>query len=438
MTYSLGKRRKSTPMRYGVFETMEKKRSHSKPKVVVHDPSSKCLSSQNESSATKCFKLAAGNSLAMIRAEEVQSSLGTEHPSCIKLMVKAHVDIGYWMGFPQLFGKLFLPKTDTTMVIEDENGDVYHIRYIARKNGLSAGWKKFADWHNLLEGDILVFHLVEPCKFKVYIIRANYLNEVDGALSLLNLEAHTETDAPSSTTQSKRPKSLPLIVVQKKHKLSTPRSQMSNHPIDHSGNDSEEVRSEVLEGSRPSKPDLSFQELKTFEDFRIMVKGTCIDSELPDDVRMNYYKLCNSRKEILHDSLPEGLYYKLVAGMIGETVNIANEIKNLKITTTKEELEVWDNSLKSFNLMGMKVGFLCDRIHMLARIAFESEGRVDIERYTKAKNEQKGFKDEIEKVTERLAELNESHRKMEGIVDGLKQKVGKHEMKFQKEVDAPW
>ncbi|KAJ9564198.1 hypothetical protein OSB04_000164 [Centaurea solstitialis] len=140
------------------------------------------------------------------------------------------------------------------------------------------------------------------------------------------------------------------------------------------------------------------------------------------------------RKEILHDSLPDSLYYKLVAGMIGETVNIANEIKDLKITTTKEEFEVWDNSLKSFELLGMKVGFLRDRIRLLARIVFESEGRVDIEKYTEAKNEQKRIEDEIKKVTERLVELNESGRKMEGVVDGLKQKVARLEMEIQKEL----
>ncbi|KAJ9564199.1 hypothetical protein OSB04_000165 [Centaurea solstitialis] len=289
LSHSLGKRRKSKPMRYGAYETSEKRHSHSKSRAVVHDPSSKSLSSPKESSATKGSKLAGGSSPAMIRAVEVQASLGTEHPSCIKLMERTHIDLGYWMGFSLPFSKLYLPKTDTTMVIEDENGDIYHIRYIGNKSGLSAGWRKFVDGHNLLEGDVLVFHLVEPCKFKVYIIRANHLNEADGTLiSLLNLEAPTETNTPSSTTQNKRPKSLPLTVVQKKHKLSASQSQISSHLIDHSGNDSEELGSEVLEGSRPSNPDLPFQELTTCENFRIMVKGTCIDSELPDDVRMNY------------------------------------------------------------------------------------------------------------------------------------------------------
>lgn len=70
-------------------------------------------------------------------------------------------------GFPLWFGKLHLPKTDCEMAVEDENGEIHHLKYNAEKTGLSAGWKKFAVGHNLLEGDVLVFHLVESHKFKV-------------------------------------------------------------------------------------------------------------------------------------------------------------------------------------------------------------------------------------------------------------------------------
>lgn len=70
-------------------------------------------------------------------------------------------------GFPQWFGKTFLPKTDSEMEVEGENGEVHVIRYNADKSGLSAGWKKFASGHKLAEGDVLIFHLVEPYKFKV-------------------------------------------------------------------------------------------------------------------------------------------------------------------------------------------------------------------------------------------------------------------------------
>lgn len=162
-----------------------------------------------------------------------------------------------------------------------------------------------------------------------------------------------------------------------------------------------------------------------------MVKGQCIDSELPEDVKMSYYNLCNSRKELLHDCLPEDLYDKLVVGMIGETVKIANKIKKCKVTVTKEEFGVWDNSLKSFEFLGMKVGFLRERICRLSRFVLEAESRFDFEKYNEAKIEKKRIEDEIVGLKERCGELDV-------IVGGLKEKVGRHEVKFQEEVNAPW
>lgn len=53
------------------------------------------------------------------------------------------------------------------MTLEDEGGRQFQSKYIACKTGLSAGWRQFAASHKLLEGDVLVFQLVEPAKFKV-------------------------------------------------------------------------------------------------------------------------------------------------------------------------------------------------------------------------------------------------------------------------------
>nr|GEW98344.1 B3 DNA binding domain-containing protein [Tanacetum cinerariifolium] len=370
------KRRKTKPVRFGGPTVIE---------PVVPDSSSNKSRSPKENSDAK--------SPAEIRAEEVQASLGKESPSCVKLIAKVHVDPGYWMGFLRPFAKTYLPKKDCEMLVEDENRVIEKIKYNADKLGLSAGWKRFTSGHNLVEGDAIVFHLVEPNKFKVYIIRADNLNEVNGALCLLNMEEQMipEMDMPSlKTKERKRPKSLPLLEQYR--------------------NNSEEVGPEVLEGSRTSKPELSLEELKTIEDFHIMVKGVCIDSELPDDVTMNYYKLCVARKELLHDELAEGLNEKLVAGMIGETVNIANKIKNCQISTTKGEFEAWDNHLKSFGILGMKVEFLRERIPALSRIVSESE--------------------------EKLVGLKESSRKFKRTIDGLKEKIEVHEEKLKKQLNA--
>ncbi|XP_071703107.1 B3 domain-containing protein Os01g0234100-like [Rutidosis leptorrhynchoides] len=402
-----GKRRKSNPVRYEGSTTIvdtSPSPSNFNNNNVVDDSSSKCLSSEKQ--------ISVDFSSVLIRAGKVQSSLGTENPSFVKLMTSSHVDAGYWMGFSQWFGKLFLPKIDSDMVLEDENGNIQVLRYNSYKSGLGAGWKKFASDHNLVEGDALVFHLVESYKFKVYIIRANDdSNLVDGALGLLNLEAHQQNNTPS---------------------------QISIHHAEQS-NDSEEFGSEVLEGSRTTIPELSYHDFENFENFRIMVNGVCIDAELSDDVRMDYYKLCFYRKELLHDTVCKNTYHKLVAGMIGETVIIANKIKNCDFTIPKEEFDAWDNSLKCFALLGMKVEFLRDKILELSRLIDESEYRVVFERYAETKNEQKRIEDEIKSMTKRLVELNESFRKLKDVEDGLKEKTRMHQVKFQELLDrAAW
>lgn len=65
------------------------------------------------------------------------------------------------------FCKRHLPDKDTTITLEDESGREYKTKYIACKTGLSAGWRQFSAVHKLLDGDVVVFQLVEPTKFKV-------------------------------------------------------------------------------------------------------------------------------------------------------------------------------------------------------------------------------------------------------------------------------
>ena len=58
---------------------------------------------------------------------------------------------------------------DTAIVLEDESGEAFETKYLVEKVGLSAGWRGFSISHKLMGGDIVVFHLVKPSKFKVVI-----------------------------------------------------------------------------------------------------------------------------------------------------------------------------------------------------------------------------------------------------------------------------
>ncbi|VFR00667.1 unnamed protein product [Cuscuta campestris] len=106
-------------------------------------------------------------------AEKLQSNLQSGNPSFIKSMVRSHVYSCFWLGLPNRFCEVHLPKSTVEMVLEDEEGGEYDAVFISKRAGLSGGWRAFALEHKLDDGDALVFDLVEPTKFKVYIVKAS-------------------------------------------------------------------------------------------------------------------------------------------------------------------------------------------------------------------------------------------------------------------------
>ncbi|PPR91798.1 hypothetical protein GOBAR_AA28878 [Gossypium barbadense] len=142
------------------------------------------------------------------RAEQVQANLSAEFPSFFKIMIPSVVCRGFWMkggvttialtgklGFmhesgslPKEFCQLNLPNHDATVILVGETGKEYRINFLVQRKALSGGWKRFSKEHGLLVGDALVFHLIRPSKFKVYIVRMNGLDEIDAALGLLRLQ----------------------------------------------------------------------------------------------------------------------------------------------------------------------------------------------------------------------------------------------------------
>ncbi|OQU87088.1 hypothetical protein SORBI_3003G203833 [Sorghum bicolor] len=58
------------------------------------------------------------------------------------------------------------------ITLVDEEDDKFCMLYQPSKAALSTGWGGFVVDHKLLDGDCLVFQLIERTMFKVYIIRA--------------------------------------------------------------------------------------------------------------------------------------------------------------------------------------------------------------------------------------------------------------------------
>lgn len=139
-------------------------------------------------------------------AEKLQSNLQSDNPFFIKTMVRSHVYSCFWLGLPTRFCQDHLPKSTVDVLLVDEEGIEYEALFIGKRTGLSGGWRAFALDHKLDDGDALVFELVEPTKFKVYIVRASQCSsEVDKSGAEKGESEAEET--PKSETKKRKNKS---------------------------------------------------------------------------------------------------------------------------------------------------------------------------------------------------------------------------------------
>ncbi|CAI9294602.1 unnamed protein product [Lactuca saligna] len=347
-------------------------------------------------------------SAAMERAKEVQASLPSEFPSFVKPMLPSHVTGGFWLGFPKKFCDVHMPKHDETVVLVDEDDQEFNTKYLVDKFGLSAGWRGFSIAHKLLEGDALIFQMIKNWKFKVYIARVNGLNEIDGALGLLNLVPYgmnlSQIERERDEEDMDQDKSLVVF-----------------------------NQSEATEGLRFSQSVVEFKNIKSIKDFNIVVDDLVIDSEIPKHFQIKYYDLCCSQNMYLHENLLKGLNVKLAVGIILETVTVSDAIKACKVTTTRDDFETWDKTLKAFEEVGMKVGFLRGRIGKLLGLLFESSEVLEVKR-----NEQVKAKEELRVFNDKLLRVKEVIKNLDFEIESLKMKGEKLELVFCKEANAPW
>ncbi|KAK9734166.1 hypothetical protein RND81_04G119600 [Saponaria officinalis] len=79
-------------------------------------------------------------------------------------------------GLPSDFCWSSMPRDDGVVTLVDEEGDEFLTVYLARKKGLSGGWKGFAQSHELVDGDAVIFQRIKPSVLKVYIFMASGLD----------------------------------------------------------------------------------------------------------------------------------------------------------------------------------------------------------------------------------------------------------------------
>ncbi|CAI0457050.1 unnamed protein product [Linum tenue] len=273
----------------------------------------------------------------MKRAQELEASLPRNFPAMIKLMLPSHISGGFWLRLLAEFCHKHLPEEDSMIELEDENGEVDTTKYLAYKNTFSAGWAAFASKHDLVEGDVLVFVLLKPTKFKVYVVRAS-ASEQASRRSKRKVEPSAKEAEKTSITNCK-------IIV---------------HKDEPKNGSKEDFGFDISDGIIMSsdQPAVDFQQVKNFDDFDIVVNGLIINCELSKQLQYKYYELCSSQKSFLHQHIPNGLNCKLIAGIIAETTNIADAVRTAKFgTRQKEEFATWENTLSGFEKLGMNVEF---------------------------------------------------------------------------------
>ncbi|GJY20497.1 DNA-binding pseudobarrel domain-containing protein [Tanacetum coccineum] len=135
--------------------------------------------------------------MCMERAATVLETLDEELPKFGKCMLPSNVLYSFWLILPSKFCVNYLPEHDTTIILVDESGKEFKTNYLKVRHGLSAGWRGFTVAQRLLQGDILFFRLIEPCKLqdnkkrltfvKVNIVRRYDLEAIEAADCLMEM-----------------------------------------------------------------------------------------------------------------------------------------------------------------------------------------------------------------------------------------------------------
>ncbi|MCL7030822.1 hypothetical protein MKW94_022992 [Papaver nudicaule] len=334
----------------------------------------------------------------------------------------------YWLKLPSTFCNPNLPTKKFDLTLLDEQGEEYTVRCLSPSFSLSGGWRRFALAHKLVEGDALVFQLIEATKFKVYIVRAPSLAGADLACDLPNTDIPTqgsvpETNATKRSLEESRTESHPSIPFPDQNtNLEQPEDLRDNVEV---------MRTRVFEGVRLPEPIAGTQDFTNSDSFTIIVNDMLMDPIISEDIRTKYYELCCSQKAYLHKSLMEGLNHKMVTEIICQIVDIADAIRDSKLSTPEDTFKAWEKSLLVFKILGMNVEFLLSRVgmHLQQSLAFDYSGAV---------MEENLLKEEIASREAKILELRNDSIKLKRKLTTLKANREKQVSAFQSMVNSPW
>jgi len=357
-----------------------------------------------------------GNLLS--RAQEIRAKLPVENPSFVKRMLQSHVVRGFWLGLPKDFSQKHLPNREAGIVLEDENGEDHHTTYLDYKQGLSAGWRGFAIDHDIKVGDVVVFELVKPTKFKVYIVRGNEFATTDVDLNLLN-------SGVSKKEKRSKEESSEDVITDEDAKVGTPDREVP--PSDGSTTHGIGLDS-----------DIDFDDVTSFSNVNVILDCLATDCAFRDHLRRTYYELCCSQRSLLHKTLLRQLHPSLVAGVIVETVSIAEGIMACRAqSSSREDFLNWKKTLESFELLGMDVAFLLKRVNDLlaTRPRESSEWQ---EKYKELKLKRACAGEKMKVLELQLSNMKDVLQKVDVEMVELESSLKKSDEALQELASAPW
>ncbi|XP_044508661.1 B3 domain-containing protein Os01g0234100-like isoform X2 [Mangifera indica] len=383
------------------------------------------------------------------RAEQFRANLEATFPSFCKALVKSNVTHGFWLHLPMRFCKSHMPKNDSVFTLENEKGGEHKVNYISQRTALSGGWKAFCDSNGLNEADVLVFHLIAPLRFKVFIVRANGFPNVNAEAEPLKsvpldveFQATIQNQMEKEKISKKRAKRLNSRRGSIRDSIQNSRlmalETTNGHAIDQFENGSVDLDFNTSEGLQSSESTGNFKEVKSIDNFTILVNDSAIDLELSDRHRTKYYELCCSQNSFLHNHLLKSINCKLAAEIITQTVNIAEAIRACSLFTSRADYEVWDKTLKGFELLGMHVAFLRARLNRLMSLTLEFEESKDSKRLKEVTLEKSCTEEEMRALETKLLTLKGTMGRYNYEVESLRAKAERHARKFQEEANAQW
>lgn len=195
------------------------------------------------------------------------------------------------------------------------------------------------------------------------------------------------------------------------------------------------------DGMGISDSEIDFDDVTSFSDVNVILDSLATDCEFHDHLRRTYYELCCSQKSLLHKHLLKPLHPTLVAGVIMETVSIANGIRACKAeaSSSREDFLVWKKTLESFELLGMNVAFLLSRVKGLLGVASRSrESYAEWQgKYEELKLERARAGDKMKALELQLSNVKDVLQKVDSEMEELQSSLKKRDEALQELASAP-